>query len=149
MFIDSSTFPLVFIRTQHNTADGRQPMDFAVFNELLSRERAFVFLSDQEFEDGHQHSQEERKQLTLWMKQNKAAIRTYIKGMIMVESNLAKRLAAQAMAIMFGKFWGYPLVIAESQPEALAIAQSLLVARPDTLAEQVTPAADAATADGG
>jgi hypothetical protein len=79
------------------------------FDALLARRQAFVILSEEGFdEDGHEHPQEERKRASLWMKRNKAAIRAYIQGMVLVEPSAAKRLAGKAFAVMFGKFWGYP-----------------------------------------
>lgn len=131
MSIDSSNFPLVYIRMPQGDAPSDQPQDLAAFDELLARKRAFVLLADDKFGGEHHHSAEERKQLTLWMKQNKPAIRCFIKGMILVEPNAARRLVAQAMAVMFGKFWGYPLMITESKAEALATARRLLTCQPD------------------
>ena len=62
------------------------------------------------------------------MKQNKAVIRAYIQGMVMVEPDCAKRLAGKAFAVMFNKFWGYPLHFGGSRDDALDIAGSLLQA---------------------
>ena len=128
MLIDSSQFPLVYIRVQPDAsaeADG-QPAQLLAMSALLHRAQAFVFLGGEDFGQKHEHTQEDRKQLSLWMKQNKTAIRAYTKAMILVEKNTAKRLAAQAAALMFGKFWGYPLLIAASDDAALAMAKQCL-----------------------
>lgn len=69
---------------------------------------------------------ERMKQTSLWMKKNKVEIRAFIKGMILIEPNAGKRIASKAFAIMFGKFWGYPLLVTASQEEALETAQRLL-----------------------
>jgi len=124
MFIDSSTFPLVWMR-QIASANDTAQAPFDEFANLLARKQAFVFLSDDGFND-HEHTQEERKQTSLWMKKNKVEIRAFIKGMILIEPNAGKRLASKAFAIMFGKFWGYPLLVTASQEEALETAQRLL-----------------------
>ena len=71
-------------------------------------------------EDGHEHPQEERKRAALWMKQNKAAIRAYIQGMVLVEPSAAS-VWRQGFAVMFGKFWGYPL---HSAPAATTLSTS-------------------------
>ncbi|MGX9936614.1 hypothetical protein ACVFVO_14590 [Advenella kashmirensis] len=125
MFIDSSNFPLVWMRLE--AAPNESPAAaFDGFAQLLTRKQAFVFLSEDGFDEGHEHSKEERKQTALWMKKNKAQIRAYVKGMVLIEPNAAKRLAAKAFAVMFGKFWGYPLLIVGSKDEALEIAHRLL-----------------------
>jgi hypothetical protein len=126
MQLDLSHFPLVWMR-RDSAAAAQADVLFAQFDALLARRQAFVILSEEGFDDdGHEHPQEERKQVSLWMKQNKAAIRAYIQGMVLVEPSAAKRLAGKAFAVMFGKFWGYPLHFATSRDDALDIAQHLL-----------------------
>lgn len=126
MFIDSATFPIVWMR-QIASSDDPAQAPFDEFANLLARKQAFVFLSDEGFNDGqHEHSQEERKQTSLWMKKNKVEIRAFVKGMVLIEPNAGKRLASKAFAIMFGKFWGYPMMVSASKDEALETAQRLL-----------------------
>ena len=128
MQLDLSTFPLVWMRRDSAAASPDDAM-FAQFDALLARQQAFVILSEEGFDDdGHEHPQEERKRVSLWMKQNKAAIRAYIQGMVLVEPSAAKRLAGKAFAVIFGKFWGYPLHFGTSRDDALDIAQHLLKA---------------------
>lgn len=134
MFIDSSNFPLVWMRREATSIDDPQDA-FEGFADLLTRKQAFVFLTDEGFEQDHEHSKEERKQTSLWMKKNKAEIRAYVKGMVLIEPNAAKRLAAKAFAVVFGKFWGYPLVITGSKDEALKLAHGLLIGQPETSQE--------------
>ncbi|MDO8074792.1 hypothetical protein O3299_24945 [Janthinobacterium sp. SUN176] len=142
MQLDFSTFPLVWMR-RDGTADTQADVLFAQFDALLARRQAFVILSEEGFdEDGHEHPQEERKRASLWMKQNKAAIRAYIQGMVLIEPSAAKRLAGKAFAVLFGKFWGYPLHFGTSRDDALDIAQHLLRA---WLPPQLPPG-DASTA---
>lgn len=125
MFIDSSNFPLVWM--QRNGAPSENPRAaFDDFSELLTRQQEFVFLNEDGFDQDHEHSKEERKQTALWMKKNKAEIRTYVKGMVLIEPNAAKRVAAKTFAVMFGKAWGYPLLITSSKDEALNVARGLL-----------------------
>lgn len=127
MQLDLSTFPLVWMRRE--AAPVQPDILFAQFDALLARQQAFVILSEEGFdEEGHEHPQEERKRAALWMKQNKAAIRAYIQGMVLVEPSAAKRLAGKAFAVMFGKFWGYPLHFGTSRDDALDIARHLIKA---------------------
>jgi len=127
MQLDLSAFPLVWMRRE--AAPVQPDILFAQFDALLARRQAFVILSEEGFdEDGHEHPQEERRRAALWMKQNKAAIRAYIQGMVLVEPSAAKRLAGKAFAVMFGKFWGYPLHFGTSRDDALDIAQHMIKA---------------------
>lgn len=124
MFLDSSAFPLVWMRqTAPSSASPQAPFDELA--NLLARKQAFVFLSEEGYND-HEHGQEERKQTSLWMKKHKVDIRAFIKAMILIEPNAAKRLAGKAFAVMFGKFWGYPLLVTASREEALETAFRLL-----------------------
>jgi hypothetical protein len=60
------------------------------------------------------------------MKKNKVALRAFVKGMIQVEPSAAKRLALKPFAVMFGKAWGYPLLVVESTDQAWALARDVL-----------------------
>jgi hypothetical protein len=113
MRLDSSTFPVVKIVFDAPNEGG--PADaFVMFERLLAREQAFVL------------PHEERKHASLWMKKNKQALRTYVKGMIQVEPSAAKRLALKPFAVTFGKAWGYPLLVVESRDRAWALARDVL-----------------------
>ncbi|MDP1008104.1 hypothetical protein Q6240_33720, partial [Klebsiella pneumoniae] len=76
------------------------------FENLLARQQAFLLLHEKGVdENNHEHSHEERKQASIWMKKNKQALRTYVRGMIQVEPSAAQRLALRPFAEMFGKAW--------------------------------------------
>ncbi|PLR63494.1 hypothetical protein AB6N16_17055 [Pseudomonas marginalis] len=126
MRLDSSTFPVVKIVFDAPNEGG--PDDaFVVFEGLLARQQAFVLLHEKaEDENSHEHSHEERKQASIWMKKNRPALRTYVKGMIQVEPSAAQRLALKPFAVMFGKAWGYPLLVVESKDRAWALARDVL-----------------------
>jgi len=126
MQLDSSAFPVVKIEIDAST--GQCPQDgYMVFEQLLAREQPFVLLHEKGMdEEAHEHSHEERKQASLWMKKNKAALRAYVKGMIQVEPSAAKRLALKPFVTMFSKAWGYPLLLVESKERALALARDVL-----------------------
>jgi len=127
VILDTSAFPLVWMRAD----DGRETDDDAVliaFEALLERQRPFVLIA----EGGpraHEHSQQERKRLSLWIKHHRQELRL-IKAMIVVEPSAAKRLAAKAFTAMFAKFWGYPLLWASLREEAIATAMRLLAGEP-------------------
>ena len=126
MRLDSTTFPVVKIVFDAPNEGG--PADaFLVFESLLARQQAFVLLHEKAVdENNHEHSHEERKQASIWMKKNKQALRAYVKGMIQVEPIAAQRLALKPFAVMFGKAWGYPLLVVESQDRAWSLARDVL-----------------------
>ena len=126
MLIDSTQFPLVWIQFSKSPSTPNAPL-FAEFEALLARREVFVLINGEGLDkDEKEHSKEETKQTTLWMKRNKAELRAFIKAGIYIEPNAAKRLAAKAFAVVFEKFWGYPMRIVATKDEAVALAQSLL-----------------------
>ena len=126
MFIDATRFPLVWI--QIATAS-RNPEDspFAEFEALLARKKSFVLLNDEGLGRGnHEHSPDEMKQTSLWMKRHKRELRAFVKASIHIEPSTTKRLAANAFAVIYAKFWGYPMLMTATKEEALALAHKLL-----------------------
>ena len=125
MSINSSNFPLVWMNlTQEPGRDHQQ--DFDEFDANLQRGQPFVLLSDTAPAEDHEHPPEEKKRTALWMKKNKVALRKLVLAMIMIEPNGAKRLGFKAFAVVFAKFWGYPLLLAASHEQAIAMAGELL-----------------------
>ncbi|QJI38469.1 MULTISPECIES: hypothetical protein [unclassified Pseudomonas] len=126
MQLDSAMFPVVKI--VFDAPSDTPPQDtFVAFEALLRREEPFVLLHEKAVdESAHEHSHEERKQASIWMKKNKVALRAFVKGMIQVEPSSAKRLALKPFAVMFGKAWGYPLLVVESRDQAWALARDVL-----------------------
>ncbi|QJI11452.1 MULTISPECIES: hypothetical protein [unclassified Pseudomonas] len=126
MRLDSTTFPVVKIIFDAPNEGGPEDA-FVVFEGLLAREQAFLLLHEKSVdENAHEHSHEERRQASIWMKKNKQALRTFVKGMIQVEPSAAQRLALKPFAAMFGKAWGYPLLVVESKDQAWALARDVL-----------------------
>ena len=126
MRLDSSTFPVVKILFDA-PEDGGPEDALLTFEHLLAREQPFLLLHEKAVdENNHEHAHEERKRASIWMKKNKAALRAYVKGMIQVEPSAAKRLALKPFAVTFGKAWGYPLLVVESENRAWALAEDVL-----------------------
>lgn len=126
MRLDSSTFPVVKILFDA-PEDGGPEDALLTFEHLLAREQPFLLLHEKAVdENNHEHAHDERKRASIWMKKNKAALRAYVKGMIQVEPSAAKRLALKPFAVTFGKAWGYPLLVVESEDRAWALAQDVL-----------------------
>jgi hypothetical protein len=137
MLLDDSAFPIVRMHYDKTAPEG-EDAGFALFDALLARERAFVLLG--EGGDGaREQSHEERKSLTLWMKRNREPLRAFVKAMVYVEPKAAKRVLVKASAGVFGKFWGYPMLVAASREEALAIAARLLAGEPPSAIDAEEP----------
>lgn len=125
MSMNSSHFPLVWISLWQEPGQNSQK-DFDEFEAILKRGEPFVLLSDSAPTEDHEHAPEEKKRTSLWMKKHKAELRKLVLAMVLVEPNFAKRLGFKAFAIMFAKFWGYPMLLASSREEAVNIARGLL-----------------------
>lgn len=125
MSMNSSQFPFVWISIGQAHGQDSQK-DFDEFEANLKRGEPFVLLSETAPMEGYEHSPEEKRRTALWMKKHKTELRKLVLAMIMVEPNIAKRLGFKAFALVFSKFWGYPLLLAASREEAMDIARGLL-----------------------
>ena len=124
MSFNSSNFPFVWMNlTQEPGHDHQQ--DFDDFEANLQRDEPFVLLTDIAPAEDHAHSPEEKKRTALWMKKHKLALRKLVLAMILIEPNAAKRLGFKAFAVVFAKFWGYPLLLAASHEQAMRMAREL------------------------
>ena len=61
------------------------------------------------------------------MKKHKAELRTLVLAMIVIEPNVAKRMAMKPFGVAFAKFWGYPMKLTTSREEAMQLAEKLLL----------------------
>ncbi|PXF30551.1 hypothetical protein WH50_14735 [Pokkaliibacter plantistimulans] len=125
MSMNSSNFPLVWMNLTQEPGHDHQK-DFDEFEGNLQRGEPFVLLSDTPPAEEHEHSPEEKKRLALWMKRHKAELRRLVLAMIQIEPNQTKRIGYKAFAVLFAKFWGYPLLLAASREEAIRMARELL-----------------------
>ncbi|AUM72872.1 hypothetical protein [Pseudomonas fluorescens] len=125
MSMNSSDFPLVWMKLTQEPGHDHQK-DFEEFEANLRRGEPFVILSDTAPAEDHDHTPEDKKRTALWMKKHKVELRKLVLAMIQIESNQAKRLGYKAFAVLFAKFWGYPLLLAASREEAIEMARDLL-----------------------
>lgn len=133
MSMNSSNFPFVWMSL--SPEQGHDPEnDFVEFEANLKRGEPFVLLSDSAPAEGREHTPEEKKRTSLWMKKHKGELRKLVLAMILVEPSPAKRLGFKAFAVVFAKFWGYPLILASSREEAMTIAKGLLPGHPTSAA---------------
>ena len=125
MSMNSADFPLVWMSFAHEPGHDTQK-DFDEFAANLQRGEPFVLLSDSAPTDDHEHSLEEKKRTSLWMKKHKEQLRSLVLALIMIEPSAAKRLGFKAFAGLFAKVWGYPLLFATSREQAIKMANELL-----------------------
>lgn len=125
MLLEDATFPIVRMHYNRTGPEGDDG-GFALFEALLAQPRPFVLIGLGAPDAEHEHTHEERKQLTLWMKRNREPLHRLVKAMVYVEPQRAKRFVARASASVFAKFWGYPMVVAASEEQAVTIAERLL-----------------------
>lgn len=125
MSMNSANFPYVWMSFSHEPGHDHEE-DFSAFEATLQRGEPFVILTDSAPDEGHEHSPAEKKRTALWMKKHKTELRKLVQAMILIESNSAKRLGFKAFAVLFAKFWGYPLLLTASREEAMEMAKGLL-----------------------
>ncbi|WP_460416038.1 hypothetical protein [Pseudomonas sp. microsymbiont 2] len=126
MLLDITHFPLVWMAIG-NTAIDTHDEGFAAFEALLSRAQPFVLLdAERARQQEHEHTHEEQKQLSLWMKRHKTALRTWVKGQVLIEPDTGRQQAARAFAPKFAAFWGYPLFVVPTREEAVQVAHRVL-----------------------
>jgi hypothetical protein len=130
MPLDSSHFPLVWISYEHGPGHSHDE-DFEALEANLKHGAPFVLLTDSVMTEEDEHSQEEKKRTSLWMKKHKAELRSLVLAMIVIEPSAAKRLAFKAFGVAFATFWGFPMKLALSREEATEIAEKLLSERWD------------------
>ncbi|MED5525138.1 MAG: hypothetical protein VX447_10345 [Pseudomonadota bacterium] len=125
MSMNSANFPFVWMSFSHEPGHDHEK-DFEAFEANLQRGEPFVILTDTAPDEDHAHSPEDKRRTAFWLKEHKAELRELVLAMILVEPSQAKRLGIKAFAVLFAKFWGYPLLLAASREEAIEMARELL-----------------------
>lgn len=121
MRLDSAAFPIV--RMHYNASgDGH---DLELFDQLLALEQPFVVLA-LSADSGDLQTGDESRQLSRWMKQHRKPLQHFLKAMVYVEQQPTRRFIANASARVFDMLWGYPLLVAASEAEALPAAERIL-----------------------
>ncbi|MBR0803442.1 hypothetical protein JEY40_17350 [Bradyrhizobium japonicum] len=127
MLLNTATFPIVRLSYDQGPAETADEA-FAAFEALLDRAAPFVIIgqgANADIDD-HEHDPGEQRRLALWSKKHKPRLREFVKALIYVEPSRTKRLGMRAFQIVSEKFWGYPMLVAASETEALEMAQALL-----------------------
>ncbi|MFH6951042.1 hypothetical protein ACHRV6_21295 [Flavobacterium sp. FlaQc-51] len=129
MIIDDSKFPVVFVNFQHSHSvdeDHGHEDSIAAFTSLFERKKPFVMISTGEVpEEKHKPSREETKQVNAWRKIHKEELK-YTKATIQVEPSKVKRMGLSLFSTAYEKFWGNPLLFAETKAKAIEKAEQIL-----------------------
>lgn len=125
MLIQDAAFPIIRMHYDRTGPEGDET-GLALFEKLLGQPLPFVLIGLGGSHEAHEHTPEERKHVALFMKRNREPLHRLVKAMVYVEPLAAKRFVARAQAIVFAKAWGFPMIVAASEVEALAIADRLL-----------------------
>ncbi|UWU94942.1 hypothetical protein [Bradyrhizobium sp. CB1015] len=127
MLLNAATFPIVRL-TYDQGPSGTADEAFAAFEALLDRGTPFVIIGQGANAESpqHEHDADDRRRLALWSKKHKPRLREFVKALIYVEPSVAKRVGMKTFQMVSEKFWGYPMLVAASEAEALEMAQGLL-----------------------
>lgn len=127
MYLDVCDFPIVRLIYNQGAAPAEDEV-YSTFEALLDRGTPFVIIGQGGSDDDahHEHDPAARKKIALWSKEYKPQLRSFVKAMIYIEPSAAKRLGMKAFQTVSEKFWGYPMLVAASEAEALDKAKALL-----------------------
>lgn len=124
MSLDTADFPLVWMRQNGRDTRGRTGR----IQRAAGARRTFVLMTDRSVGDEEQeHDRDARTRVALWKRDNREALKLWVKGMIMLEPDDAKRAAAEEFAEYGAKFWGYPVLVAADEAAGRVLAQTLLL----------------------
>ncbi len=129
MLLEDAAFPIIRMHYNRTGPEG-DASGFTLFDALLVQPRPFVLIGLGGSDQAHEQTHEERKRLTLWMKRNREPLHRLVKAMVYIETQPARRFVAKTSAAVFGKFWGFPMLVAASEEEALRVAERLLAGEP-------------------
>lgn len=127
MKMDASQFPVVWVRESTDDTVSVQET-LAEYLSLLKLGESFVVIAN-EFPSQQERKQEkveDRRAATLFMKAYKTELRQLIKGHIQIVSGPEEKIEAQQFSSIFEKFWGYPMLVVDTQEQAELLAATLL-----------------------
>jgi NAD-dependent oxidoreductase involved in siderophore biosynthesis len=109
MRIDITHFPLVWVSPSTQGDEDWEPK----MNTLLDRQQRFVLLGRQALGADPSSVQAEKKRWARWFKRNRARLRQWCAGSIVVVPAQSSTLALKALLQPLAKAFGFPVRIAE------------------------------------
>ncbi|MBN8944977.1 MAG: hypothetical protein J0H01_36070 [Rhizobiales bacterium] len=122
MLLDTSCFPLVFLR-EH--AEAAAPID-EQFERLLDRQLPFVLITDHSLDHHGEETPEERRNRALFFKKVKDRMRRYCRGMIVIEGGKPTGAAVRLAAAAVSKALGFAVHFEADAPHAAVKGLTLL-----------------------
>ncbi|WP_206245649.1 hypothetical protein [Novosphingobium terrae] len=139
MHLKAHAFPIVRMDFDQDSPGGLDE-SLATFEALLARRQEFVLIGRGANRQEQDH--EERKTLAIWMKRHRDSLRSYVLALVYVAPEADDRLAAEAGAATYEKFWGYPMLVTANDAEGLAMAGCLLAGESISVATRTHQQAD-------
>lgn len=125
MFIDVSLAPLVYIRAD---VESDLPME-EQFNQLLDAGAPFVLITNHSHDDHPDETVEERREKAQLFKRIKDRMARLCLGMIVLEGKNPTPAPMRAIATSASKIFGFVVLFASSEEEALRKGDELLAKR--------------------
>ncbi|OON38999.1 hypothetical protein BTJ39_15230 [Izhakiella australiensis] len=122
MLIDKTYAPVLLVRA-HVESD--TPLE-EQFQQLLGENQPFVLVTDHSEDDHRNETKEDRKKRVEFFKQIKQQMRQLCRGMIVLENDKPIPAAARAAALTASKAFGYPILFAASEEDAIKQGQQLM-----------------------
>ncbi|WP_375786966.1 hypothetical protein ACE10Z_05150 [Bradyrhizobium sp. Pha-3] len=122
MLVDDSRFPLVFLRSHAESSATINQQ----FEDLLEKRQLFVLITDHADDDHEDETKEERKEKALFFKQIKDRMRSFCRGMIVIEGRMPLNAAMRVTAAAASKALGFSVLFALDEDEAAAKGMLLL-----------------------
>lgn len=122
MFLDTSCFPLVFLRAH---AEAAAPID-EQFERLLARQLPFVLITDRWPDHHGEETPKERRNQALFFNKVEDRMRRYCRGMIVIEGGEPTGVAVRLAAAAASKTLGFPVHFEADAPHAAVKGLALL-----------------------
>lgn len=125
MLIDTSAFPLVYLRDDHQSTPAGAGE--AQLGALLDRGECFVLLTDHLPGDhDHDEAPEERKQRALFFKRNKERMRALCRGIVIITGDRALSTPIRLAVKGAGKALGVDFAFVSTELDAQQAAERFL-----------------------
>ncbi|EUB98925.1 hypothetical protein PMI07_005206 [Rhizobium sp. CF080] len=122
MLFDDSRFPLVFLRTQTESAISINEQ----FEQLLDKRERFVVITDHSPDDHEDETQEERKEKALFFKRIKHRMREFCCGMVVIEGQTSASAVLRVAATAAAKAFGFAILFVSDEEQAVTKGLALL-----------------------
>ena len=124
MKIDSRDFPIVHLDYASSSRKNYNQI-LLHLKQLLEKKQPFVIIG-KGAHDENEDRVDDRRKISFWAQANKKEVQKYIKVHLYIAQDLETKKSMEEFTETFEDFWGYPLVVVESEEEALSKAHLLL-----------------------